>query len=120
MVIFVGDSPSSLMRPGAKAFKGAACESRLKEWIQYLEADKCTIINRTSFEFTWYLEYQKRFNDPLNKFIALGNNASKALSGIDHFKLPHPSGQNRQINDKEFIAKQLKSCKDWIHNDTTR
>ena len=45
--------------------------------------------------------------------IALGNNASKAIQG-EHFKLPHPSRLNRQLNDKEFIANRLKLCKDWL------
>ena len=40
-----------------------------------------------------------------DKIVALGNVASNALNKIDlkHFKMPHPSGLNRQLNDKEFI-----------------
>jgi len=38
------------------------------------------------------------------KIVALGNQVSKLLTdmGIKHFKLPHPSGRNRLLNDKSF------------------
>ena len=46
-----------------------------------------------------------------DKIITIGKIAHNALNKInlEHFSLPHPSGLNRQINNKEFINDKLKS-----------
>lgn len=124
MIIFVGDKPSSRMKPGAKPFEGAACEKRLNAWIKKLGIIKYEMINSTDFGFDFQIGLADGFGCLI---IALGNNAYKAIdkarkgptmfSIYDRkpiFKLPHPSGRNRQINDKEFIAQKLKECKDWL------
>jgi hypothetical protein len=119
MIIFVGDKPSPKMKFGAKPFEGAACENRLHGWIQFVLKPKdksvatitCMLINQYDHSFgklsAWY--YRDK-----HIFIALGNNASRALSYIPHFKLPHPSGKNRQINDKAFIYNKLQECRAWL------
>lgn len=121
-ILFVGDEPSLRTDPDAP-FRGAACEKRLYEWIAIvmditvLEAMMSKDIritnsdmkNRIMFmtiKFAAYLE-----GAPV---IALGNKASERLKNDPHFKLPHPSGRNRQINDKEFIEKKLMECKEYI------
>jgi hypothetical protein len=116
MIIFVGDKPSPRMKPGAKPFEGAACEKRLMAWIEQLVKRRpvwrdCELHNRIDERFEFHKARALYFGYHL---IALGNNASKALKGIPHFKLPHPSGRNRQINDKEFIKKKLLECKKWL------
>lgn len=52
------------------------------------------------------------------KVIALGAFASDALYrlGAEHYKLPHPSPLNRQINDAAYVQKCLKECKRYIYN----
>jgi len=52
----------------------------------------------------------------VNKVVALGNFASEALLrvGKSHFKLPHPSPLNRQINDPHFIENCLNNCRQFI------
>lgn len=54
------------------------------------------------------------------KVIALGNVASEALIkiNVDHFKLPHPSGLNRKLNDKKYVTRVLKECKEYYENST--
>lgn len=110
LVLFVGDEPSKLNKNPEIAFVGAKCEKRLMEWISYLVGTShgsYDIINRIYKRF-----YAAIANADI--VIALGNKASDALKNVLHFKLPHPSGLNRQVNNKEFIKKQLKACQDYI------
>lgn len=120
MIIFVGDKPSLGMKPGAAPFEGAKCEQRLNFWIHSVlplfELDSYEIINQC--------DYKPFFPDDFlfHKIVALGQVASNALtrSGIPHFKLPHPSGRNRQLNDKAFISQKLEECKKWISSQATK
>jgi len=121
MIVFVGDKPSPRMRPGAKPFEGAACEQRLKEWIDFVKpfflprpvGKHYEIVNQC--DHVWAELYY--WHCMGHKLVALGNNASKALKGIPHFKLPHPSGSNRQINNKKFIKAKLEECKKWLYEE---
>lgn len=125
MIIFVGDKPSPRMKPGDFPFEGAACQKRLNNWLGELQLYRCMVVDAyhsgapqvqlinqsdlTDMEFL--LNYSS-----VDKFVAFGNNASNRLKSLDipHFKLPHPSGRNRQINDKEFIKNKLEECSDWL------
>ena len=51
-----------------------------------------------------------------DKVIALGGFASKALQKlhISHFVLPHPSGLNRRLNDREYEKKVLRECYEYV------
>lgn len=108
------------MKPDAPPFRGAACEKRLMAWIDIILTEK----NKFKPKYEWTIinqcNYKPFFPDSFNfhPVVALGEVASRALtkSGIKHFKLPHPSGNNRLINNKEFIADKLSDCKEWIDN----
>lgn len=116
MILFIGDRPSKRMPAGARAFEGAACEPRLKQWIDELGcAGSCTIVNSTDIEIVAYLTLSLIKRIPI---VALGNNASDHLNRMNcnHFKLPHPSGRNRQINDKAFIERRLAECSRYIQS----
>lgn len=113
MILFVGDKPSLKMKPGAKPFEGAACEARLHSWCIRL-ADSYELFNSSQYiDMTCIIMRHTIHQD---KIVALGNNASKRLTkyGIPHFKLPHPSGRNRQLNDKSYIESRLAECKKYI------
>lgn len=112
--IIVGDEPSPKMKKGAAPFEGAACHSRLLEWIKVMNVGAYTLYNRADLDFKSVLFGKLDKADV--KFIALGNKASVHLtaSGIPHFKLPHPSGLNRQINNKKFISQQLELAKKFL------
>jgi len=119
MIIFVGDKPSPRMKPGAKPFEGAACEPRLRSWIQYVLKPKDKSIESTTYEILNQInQFRGQQLDPHHKWIALGNSAAEYLKqgNVPFFKLPHPSGRNRQINDKEFIAKKLEECRQWLNS----
>lgn len=121
-VIFVGDKPSGRMQAGAKAFQGAVCETRLHEWIKALGVLDYEIVNQVDL-FVASPTYVTHTFDGVTmllpiraRYIALGNNAAKALKyGPKHFKLPHPSGQNRQMNDASYIEKCLQAAKAYLN-----
>ena len=52
-----------------------------------------------------------------HKVIALGNVASDSLKkiNVEHFKMPHPSGLNRQLNDKQFEKNKIKECYNYLY-----
>lgn len=57
---------------------------------------------------------------PLAKIVTLGKMATWGFcslkSDIPSFELPHPSGLNRKVNDKENLAKMLAECKLWLYS----
>ena len=57
-----------------------------------------------------------------DKVIALGGFPSRALDkiGVDHFMLPHPSGLNRKLNDKEYEKRILEECDAYIKSSSDR
>lgn len=115
MILFVGDRPSPKMKPGAKAFEGAACEKRLIEWISCLGVSRYEIVNSHKPTVEEWAAYTLAgiYKRPM---ITLGNEAHKRMKrlGYDSFKLPHPSGRNRQLNDKSYIETKLKECRVWL------
>lgn len=113
MILFVGDTPSPRMNPDSTAFQGAACQKRLDEWIHTVTPSCYYIVNSVSLTDMAIINLWVTMNYPI---VALGNNASKRLGDAKHFKLPHPSGRNRQINDKELIMRRLSECKLYIES----
>ncbi len=116
-IIFVGDRPSKRNTDPKIAFASTASEKRLFKWIvdlnigTYQAVNTYSVDGRADTESWIYL--RKCMSVPM---IALGNNASKALNmlGIPHFKLPHPSGRNRKLHNKEWINSELKKCAEWL------
>ena len=51
-----------------------------------------------------------------NKILALGSFVSEALDKIEvpHYKLPHPSPLNRQLNDKQYEDQVLVECGKYL------
>lgn len=62
------------------------------------------------------LERVRTMTAGYDRVIALGNFPSKVLNrlGVGHFRLPHPSGLNRQLNDPNFIVMELERCGDYL------
>jgi len=72
--------------------------------IQYMIVNQCDYTN-----FFFNLQYHNGV-----KIICFGNNASLAMEDVPHFKMPHPSGRNRQINNKEFIDKKINEARKFL------
>lgn len=111
-LLIVGDKP---VKPGLKPFEQAKCWPRLERWISTLNTDNYVLINQSDFNFSQTLE---DLFDAGFTVVALGNTASKAVQWFDipHFKLPHPSSRNRQLNDPNFEQQKLKECLEWLKN----
>lgn len=112
-VVFVGDEPSKTNIRNDIAFVGAKCFHTLVGWIKELNPDYYICLNSNTIKNLNQIVdlYDNKF-----RIVALGERASNVLlnRGIYHFKLPHPSGLNRKLNDKEYIKKQLEECKFWF------
>lgn len=113
-VVFVGDTASKLNVDSSIAFVGAKCFNTLVSWIGTVSPDYYICLNSDTRRSINQIKalYLQNF-----KVIALGELASSRLQREDlaHFKLPHPSGLNRQLNDTEFVANKLREAKEYIN-----
>lgn len=108
-IIFVGDRPSAKNIDPNIPFVGTKSYKKLLEWIKILEIENYVLLNsHTEID----IFHVKTLYGIGYLVIALGNNASKRLSKAEilHHKLPHPSGLNRKLNDKEYVDSELKKC----------
>lgn len=62
------------------------------------------------------LEDLYRITKGYDRILALGSRVSKILdrAKIKHFKLPHPSGLNRQLNDPKYVNWCLGKCYNYL------
>jgi uracil-DNA glycosylase len=124
VIVIVGDKPARNNLNSNIPFVGTKSYKILLNWIFKLNVDitDVALYNRSNLGIISYGSAQKFFDERLlcepTKVVAVGNEASKFLKahGIEHFKLPHPSGLNRKLNDKEWLAKELKNCKKYLEN----
>jgi hypothetical protein len=124
-VLVIGQQPARQWMPGYVVKNGTL--RRLFSWMSACDVKSFSFLNlmqeidqrapeRADYDavaFSW----SYMLGNGGVRVIALGGKASAALTrlGIHHFKLPHPSGRNRQLNDKRFEANILQRCKDYIH-----
>lgn len=117
-VLIVGDKPSKYNTDPNIPFVGAKCEPRLREWLLQLGLSWNDCVFTNSHVLNCPELYDNRV-----PIIALGNKAyNNLISLFDSadisdftFKLPHPSGLNRQINNKDFVFSRLADCKQFLH-----
>jgi hypothetical protein len=112
-VVFVGDEPSKSTYASDIPFVGAKCFKTLVCWINNLSPDYYICFNSREWDDR---EKAKFLHAKGFKVVALGKMASKRLPDTPHFCLPHPSGLNRQLNDKEFVADRLQECYNYIRS----
>jgi len=124
MIWIVGSNPSPKNVNPLVPFWGTTSYETLSRWLKVLGINRHALLN-VSNEVTNGKIPKLTAEDLLRvklklenatTVIALGNTASMALKrlGIKHFKLPHPSGRNRLLNDKKFIELELDRCRDWL------
>lgn len=130
-VIFVGDKPSKTNIDPDVAFVGTKSYDKLCSWIPKLDVSLNDIVICNKKDIKHFGDCSDMYGyevmgrtyvafDPNkgDKVIALGVQASLYLDRIDceHFRLPHPSGLNRKLNDKKFEVKMLKDCREFIYS----
>ena len=136
LTLFIGVNPGQLFGPqcdNEPMYSKSASGKVFHKWIEDLTLredeykvvnliDRVTEGNRplkasdiTEAEFHIICEHIRN----ADKIVALGSAVSKFLEdhNVEHFKLPHPSPRNRQLNDKEFIKNELKACREYINPD---
>lgn len=124
-VWIVGSNPSPKNVNPKLPFWGTKSYDTLSKWLTYLGINKHGLIN-VSDEVTRgkvpKITNQDLFRlktklEGATKVIALGNTASTALHrlGIRHFKLPHPSGRNRLLNNQSYLETKLRECKEYLN-----
>lgn len=114
-VLFVGDKPSAKNLDPNVAFEGTKSGETLKQWCKLmgLHRSDYEAINRVD-EF--FVECCRSFVKNDKAVVSLGVKAHQALlkAGIPHFPLPHPSGLNRKLNDKNSLSAELARCFQYI------
>lgn len=124
MVIFIGDKPSRKNLNPNIPFVGTQSYKKLLEWIWYLDVDINSV--KVTNSDNWDRDSLLGSYMFGHKIVILGNNAEKKIlqklsqltslnQPIDYFKLPHPSGLNRKLNDKKWLQKELNKCKKYLH-----
>lgn len=124
MIYFIGSNPSGKNYNPKVPFEGTKSYEKLKEWIKFLGVKNYKLLNVSERVTNGVLPKIaegeiERLNEELRGatiIVALGNVASDALFRLErqHFKLPHPSGKNRKLNDKQYVLKVLNECRLWI------
>ena len=120
-VIVVGINPSN-RHTKAKLYKNSTFD-RLQRWMDVVGVNQFSFINCIGIRGDYNdmeIDYStlKTCINKSYKVLALGDIPSKALMrlNIDHFRLPHPSPRNRQLNDKEFEALIIEECRAYIYD----
>lgn len=129
-VLFVGSNPSNSSLTDA-AFHGSTKSSKiLTEWCSSVEGaifihvnvlNKKTHKNRplTKREILDSISSLKQNIEGIrpDKIVALGKTASVALTllHVNFFEMPHPSGRNRLLNDKQYIDNKLAQFKEYLN-----
>jgi uracil-DNA glycosylase len=118
-VLVVGMNPSNT-RENVKVRRNSTVD-RLNQWMSRVNVKNYSFINAVEHRG----EVKHKDVDPIllrtatkdyKYVVALGGFASKALDKIrvDHFKLPHPSPRNRQLNDPSYEAESLKELVQYL------
>jgi uracil-DNA glycosylase len=112
MVLFVGDRPSTKNVDPMIPFIGTKSYDRLLDWASRLGLVNFDMINSHDSALLTIISA----NAHIKIVIALGNVAARRLdrAGIPHLKMPHPSGRNRKLNDKEYVEQMLWETKQRI------
>lgn len=110
------------LNPSRKHGKSPTLKA-LYAWLDYFDVRFVSFINLyEGYEIigsSSQAAYIRDISKEYDRVLALGQSVSSALSVMDihHFTLPHPSGLNRQMNDKKYVHDQLEACKNYLRGE---
>lgn len=115
-IVFIGDAPSKLNIDPNIPFVGAKCFPTLVKWINYLKPDYYIVMNSHNLAYndkTLLTLWKNGF-----KLLVLGKKAEKRINDLNlaHccWVLPHPSGLNRKLNDKNYVKWMLEETYSYV------
>lgn len=117
-VLVVGMNPSSYVGPDRRSL----AMSKLNVWMEGIGIHYFSFVNASPDpgvarvrDVQWDV-LEKCLAYEYDAVLSLGGFASRILQrlGARHFRLPHPSGLNRQLNDSEYVRRILSECRDYI------
>lgn len=115
-IVFVGDEPSETNVDPNIAFVGAKSFNTLVKWIKFVEPDYYICLNSNT---EGCLRAVDKLYEAGFKVVTLGRDASLRVQAFTKSKifysLPHPSGLNRQLNDKTYIENKLETLWSLLH-----
>lgn len=118
-VLILGQNPGN--NPKAATYKNHTIV-RLNEWCDELGITNygfANVVTRQGAVKMKDVDFDrlKLLVECHDKVLALGAFSSKCLTVINksHYRLPHPSPLNRQMNDKEFVMNTLIECKEYLN-----
>lgn len=128
-VLFLGDRPNPKTNLSLDVpFVGTKSYKILLEWIYRMDLDvnNIKIANTVGADghVNWINPPPLFRPDYKPKIITLGQNAKEwlkdikkrhDLSWVTSFNLPHPSGLNRELNDKKALSDLLVKCRAFIY-----
>lgn len=125
-VVVVGSNPAIASPDSTLPFAGTRSGKTLRSWLDRLGLGPVFLVNVSSVRTPGnrklkVSEYElealrKVVRDDTTTVIALGETAAHALEkiGVEHFKLPHPSGRNRLLNDMDYLDQKIAECRAFI------
>jgi hypothetical protein len=123
LVYFVADSPAADNISPDIPLVGTDSYRTLLRWIGEMDIDitRVRLYNQIDGPFDHALP-RTTLNTAVRlnqiRVIALGQKAADYLGKVgieEYFVLPHPSGLNRQLNDKEYVKNKLGFCRTYIY-----
>lgn len=127
-ILFVGSNPSTSSTEDAAFHSSTMSSKRLMTWLNNIDGifiyinvlNSPTENNRPLKKSEITLNIDRLRNDILaikpNKVVALGKTAGVALDmlKIEHYKMPHPSGRNRELNNEEYVKEKVKGLESYV------
>lgn len=114
--VFVGINPSSAGRSRSPTVR------RTQRWAEYLgisdQIQNCVLTPGPYCANMVDLDDLNERVRQYKKLVSLGKFPSGILAkiGRPHFVMPHPSGLNRLLNDREYEISMLTKCKEYLES----
>lgn len=121
-VLFIGDRPSKHNVDKDTPFVGTRSYKTLLAWIYEMNVDISRVYMCNAYDADGNPSERLYGTNRNWKIVVLGENARKRLADqvfthpVEYFVLPHPSGLNRKLNDKNKLKKLLIDCKEFIYD----